>query len=315
MHVQLYLRLDPLAVVQQDVAMPALQHLLAKGSVTRDTDAFEAILCQAFGVEKQLDWPAAALSWLGEGNAPGDYFWLYADPVNLQLQRDHFSLNVPAPMPMTKAESTALCESLNQHFGEDGFVFCIGASGQWYLRQAVPSAIITSFPAQAVGRNIRNFLPQGASSEKWLGVLNEIQMLLHEHRVNRAREEQGEPVINSLWLSGAGSIPSQAHVSPKTIFANNPLAKGLALWTGSKAFPLSSNFTFSDNQEVLLVLDEMHNPAQWSEQMLAALRTGKVKQLTLDIFIQHQHVRAAVKRSDLLKFWRKPQPLISYLSW
>lgn len=318
MHVQVYLRLDPLTLARPDFAMPALEHLLAKGSVTKNTEVFEAALCQTFGVEKQLDWPAAALSWLGEGNAPGDYFWLYADPVNLQLQRDHFTLNLPAPVPLTSAESGALSASLNQHFNENGLMFCVAVSGRWYLRLAYPVAVTTRFPSEAAGRDVRNFLPQGATGEKWHGVLNEIQMLLHEHPVNRMREEQGLPVINSLWFSGAGLVPLLAHVPPRTVLANDSLAKGLSHWAGRDALPLSPHFALSDAeyQDVLLVLDDAQQAnAQWLASLLAALRRRDVKRLTIDIFIQDRHVHAALKPRDLWRFWRKPEPLESYFSW
>src|SRR5688572_9724802 len=134
MNVQVYLRLDPLVLVQPDFAMPALEHLLVKGSVSKNTEVFDSAVCQSFGIEKQLDWPAAALSWLGEGNEPEGYFWLYADPANLQLQRDHFSLNLPAPVSTTSAEAEALMATLNQHFSRDGLQFNIAGSGRWYLR-------------------------------------------------------------------------------------------------------------------------------------------------------------------------------------
>jgi hypothetical protein len=38
--------------------------------------------------------------------------------------------------------------------------------------------------------------------------LNEIQMLLHEHPVNVAREERGEPPLNGIWLWGGGKPPA-----------------------------------------------------------------------------------------------------------
>jgi hypothetical protein len=41
--------------------------------------------------------------------------------------------------------------------------------------------------------------------ERWLKrLLTEVQMLLHHHPVNLARQEQGLPVINSLWCWAGG---------------------------------------------------------------------------------------------------------------
>lgn len=316
MNVQVYLRLDRLLMNQPDLAMPVLQHLLAKGSVTKNTQTYEAALCQAFRVEQQPDWPAAALSWLGEGNEPDEGFWLYADPVNLQLQRDHFTLGLPAPLVLSKTEADTLCASLNQHFQEDGLAFKVGNSSRWYLRQAMPSNIVTSFPSQAAGRDIRDHLPKGRDGERWRSVLNEIQMLLHEHPINRAREEQGRPLINSFWVSGPGSLPSQGHVSPKTVFATEPLARGLAKWAGKVALPLPDKFDFSNEKEVLVVLEDgQENLEQSLAQIRAALRSRSIRRLTLNIFFRDRQLHVALKPNDLWKFWRKPQPLVSYFSW
>lgn len=315
MNVQVYLRLDPLVLAQPDFAMPALEHLLAKGSVSKNTNVFEAVLCQSFGIQKQLDWPAAALSWLGEGNEPGEYYWLYADPVNLQLQRDHFSLDLPAPVSMTSAEAEALSATMNRHFSGDGLQFCIAASGQWYLRIADPMEVTTCFVDQAGGRDIRNFLPTGPAAEKLHSLLNEIQMLLHEHELNQAREEQGLIVINSLWLSAGGRLPA-SQTQPKTVFTDKALAKGLARLTGRAALPFPGNFVFSADEHVMLVLDNKEQKdAQWLEPMLEALRDRRIKRLALDVFLHDQHVHVELKQSDMWKFWRKPQPLSSYFPW
>jgi hypothetical protein len=36
-------------------------------------------------------------------------------------------------------------------------------------------------------------------------LLSEVQMLLHAHPLNGAREEAGAPVVNAFWLSGCGA--------------------------------------------------------------------------------------------------------------
>ncbi|HEU4709839.1 MAG TPA: hypothetical protein VFS17_11035 [Methylophilaceae bacterium] len=316
MHVQVYLRLDPSMLAQPNDATPVLQHLIAKGSVGNSTQVFEAALCQAFGVEKQQDWPAAALSWLGEGNSPENDFWLYADPVHLQLQRDHFTLSLPVPLPLTHTESEALLATLNRHFAQDGLMFCTGASGQWYMRQTNPSDIAFSFPDQAAGRDVRDFLPRGATAEQWRRLLNEIQMLLHEHPVNLAREERGQSAINSLWFSGAGPLPVSPQRQSGTVVADHPLARGLANWSGRNALALPPDFALSDEKDVLLVPEDgQEGLAQWLQHIRVWLQTRKVKHLTLEIFIHDRHLQATIKPRDLFKFWRKPQPLAAYFSW
>src|SRR5574340_1660275 len=77
----------------RDIRLPALETLLARGRQTPlPPGGMEAWLCRAFGVEQQLDWPVAAITLLADGGDPGDEFWLLADPVHLQLQRDRMVL-------------------------------------------------------------------------------------------------------------------------------------------------------------------------------------------------------------------------------
>jgi len=77
----------------RDLSLPALATLLARGSQkTLPDDSMDAWLCRTFGVEKQHDWPVAAFTLLADGGNPGSDFWLLAEPVHLQLQRDRLVL-------------------------------------------------------------------------------------------------------------------------------------------------------------------------------------------------------------------------------
>jgi hypothetical protein len=49
---------------------------------------------------------------------------------------------------------------------------------------------------------LSDWWPQEDSLREWRRLLNEIQMVWHEHPVNLARAERGEVPINSLWLFG-----------------------------------------------------------------------------------------------------------------
>jgi hypothetical protein len=49
---------------------------------------------------------------------------------------------------------------------------------------------------------LSDWWPQEDSLREWRRLLNEIQMVWHDHPVNLARAERGEMPINSLWLFG-----------------------------------------------------------------------------------------------------------------
>ena len=56
---------------------------------------------------------------------------------------------------------------------------------------------------QAVaGQPLQAWWQTDISSRPWRRLLNEIQMVWHDHPVNQARQEQGQPTVNALWLYG-----------------------------------------------------------------------------------------------------------------
>ena len=82
MHVQLFAP----GVFARGAASPgrlrAAETLIAKGRRgTADYESADAWLCARFGVARQRDWPVAPYALLGDGGAPGDHYWLRADPV------------------------------------------------------------------------------------------------------------------------------------------------------------------------------------------------------------------------------------------
>ena len=80
-------------------------------------------LCREFGLEKQGDWPVAALTLLAEGGSPANDFWLRADPAHLQLQRDRMILMDAGGLAITNDEAAGLTATLNRHFADDGLIF------------------------------------------------------------------------------------------------------------------------------------------------------------------------------------------------
>jgi len=55
-----------------------------------------------------------------------------------------------------------------------------------------------------IGRNVDAWLPRQPEAKRLRRLQNEVQMLLHRHPVNAAREAAGALAVNSFWLSGCG---------------------------------------------------------------------------------------------------------------
>jgi hypothetical protein len=142
--------------------------------------------------------------------------WGCARPVHLITAIDHLQL-AHGRLVIDAAESARLIGDVNGHLEGRGMRLHVsGASADWQLECAEPLECTSVEPDDASGRNLRELMPGGRDGARVRSLMNEMQMLLHEHPVNTARAMRGLPVINSLWLWGIGSVGkvSPSHLPP-----------------------------------------------------------------------------------------------------
>lgn len=295
MHVELIV--PGLLAVPEATRLPALELLLARGrSSASEPQGYEAWLGEAFGVEPL---PAAALTASAEG------FWLRADPVHLRVMRDHLVL-VPVS-GLERAEAEALTGALNRHFaGTHEFHF--DQPDRWVMRTE-PADFDAAPISEVAGRDVDAHLPGG----KWPALLNEIQMVLHEHPVNERREVP----VNSVWLWGGGALPASAAGPWRSVTADEPVALGLARLAGMRhrSPPRTAHAWLAEMSEDghhLVVLEATHEAleANWFAPLLAALKSGRIGMLTLHA--PDAGLTVEIARSDLRRFWRRPGPVASH---
>ena len=206
--------------------VPALETLLARARRTDGQSAtLETWLCRAFGLGDPPSVPAGALTALAYGLEPGTNSWLRADPVHLRADRDRVLLMPGQGLSVTATEAQGLAAALTPLL--DGkFVLHAVNPGQWCLQipGLAQAEIGATAPIDLAGADIDPHLPP----KQWHLLLTEIQMALYEHPVNTAREQRGDPVINSLWLWGTGSAPATAKAAWHSVSATDAVAAGLA---------------------------------------------------------------------------------------
>jgi len=310
---------------------PALRTLLGRGSAARDCARhMEEWLCRAFCVDKQQDWPVAVFSLVADGGDPGTGYWLRADPVHLHLDSGQLLLADSRTFVITREEADCLAQSLNLHFSGAGLLFRVMHPERWYLRVERTPQLHTRILAEVAGKSIDEFLPAGKDGIYWHGVYNEIQMALHDHVVNEAREAAGNPPVNSVWLWGGGRLPDVADRPYAHVWSDERLAKGLALASGAGSSSLPQNAPAWLAQMPapgvhLLVLDSLRTAAhyrdrvrwlenieqlesRWFAPLLSALRRGEIQQIA----ISSGNWTFAVARADLWKLWRRSKALVDY---
>jgi hypothetical protein len=241
----------------------ALAHLLAAaGAPACEAGDVAAPLAARYGIARQDDWPLAPIRLAALAVDPGDAYWLAADPVTLVAGRDDVRL-AGAVGDLGRVDADALVAALNAHFAGDGLAFVAPAPDAIFVRVGARARLSTHPLAAAARRPLRALLPEGPDAPAWRRWQSEIQMLLHEHPVNRDRERAGRPPANSLWFSCGGTMPVRREPRPEIrTYAAAGIATALAAYAGSPARPLPVR------------LDDALVEARGAESTVVALESG-----------------------------------------
>jgi hypothetical protein len=169
------------------------------------------------GADGRLPWGA----WLAarDGRAPDDLAWGLVTPVHWHLGTEQITMLDPDELGLDEAASRALLAAVLDLFASEGCVLVYGAPTRWYLAHESLAGLATASPDRVIGRSIDPWLPRGPEARLWRRLQNEVQMHLHEHPVNAAREAAGLPVVNSVWLSGCGLRQAAQDVPGLTVDA------------------------------------------------------------------------------------------------
>ncbi|MHB1237117.1 MAG: hypothetical protein ACYCY7_06100 [Gallionella sp.] len=315
------------AEVSAGLRLPTLEKLLGRGQgEMSEAVSLEQLLCGSFDLPLQDQAPIAPISAAFDGLAAG--CWMRADPVNLNLQRDQLMMSA---VQAGNGEAVALSASLNEHFAGQGLEFFAPHPQRWYVRLGELPRIRTTPLSQALGGDVRGALPGGTDASRWHQLFNEIQMLLHAHPLNEAREARGEPTINSVWFWGGGcghNIKLQKNygsVSSDDVLAEmfaraagvpfsawaslwragDSPGKQLLVWTG-----LRSALQRGDLADWQAALQDFESG--YAQPLLAALRRGKIAGLQLDIPGRDSLRSMRLARADIWAFWRRSGRLAGY---
>lgn len=321
------------------LALPALENLLAKSAQAQQTSqGLEAWLCQTFGIKKQQNWPIAPILLQLENTdqiSVGNGYWLRADPVHLRIEQNHILLADSQMFKISVKESDQLADIVNRHFAKDGLVFLPVSPDRWYVHLQKDPDLQLHALSQIAGTNINNYLPSGKDRTIWHNRFNEIQMLLHEHPINQARQECGELAINSLWFWGGGRIPESVTSAYTHIWSNDLLPRALALASGTQYANLPANaerwLEAAEHGNHLIVLAALWRKTQynnahgwredlkefeknWFAPLYTALQKGQITQLTITAIEDNIDRDFIITRKSLWKFWNLAKPFSSYMS-
>jgi hypothetical protein len=247
--------------------------------------------------------------------------WGCARPVHLLTAIDHLQL-APGRLVMDEAESARLASDINRHLEGSGFRLHVsGGSGDWQLECTQALECTSVEPDDASGRNLRDLMPGGRDGARVRSLVNEIQMLLHEHPVNTARAERRQPAINSVWLWGIGSLAKVSPADLPPLYTDDAWLAGLWRLHGAAARPLDEFAAGGEAGQDALVAcasvpgGDLASALEFAEATCFLPAKARLVQGTtamISMLLGDQKV--AVDGRARYRFWRRRRPLAEALA-
>jgi len=222
--------------------LPALDALVVRSTIGARDDGeidsphppHERALARALGwpVTGDTPLPWAARAARADGIEVGMRAWALLTPVHWRVGSDGIHLADPRELALTDADSRTLFEAVRPLFESDGITLAWGAATRWYASHPSFETLVTASLDRVIGRNVDPWLPAPRDARFVRRLQNEVQMVLHSHPLNAAREDAGALPVNSFWLSGCGVTRPEASVELRIDdrLARPALANDEAAW-------------------------------------------------------------------------------------
>lgn len=249
-----------------EMSLPVLEKWLSRGEIEKSNQESDTVLSTlGLALKKNTDKHHAALSLLAETshkNNPdvtisSDAYWLRADPINMQPDRDTVLIAAHEGIALTQDEADKLVEHINQHFVDEPWQLYAFAPHRWYLCIEQQADLKTHSLSKVLGEDVNSFMPTGNDSAYWFNTINEIQMLLHGTNVNFERDSRNMLLANSVWLWGGGCLPEITSANNyDNIITNNILYTGIANYSNCNVLELENRLPDNiDKGNNFIVLD------------------------------------------------------------
>jgi len=240
-------------------------------------------------------WPMAAITREMDAGDAVLHRWLRADPAHVRPDMTGARVLAIGELGLDAAEAEALVKPLRPLFGDAGFQISAPVPSRWYLALPVESQLPAfAPPEQVLGDDLFTHLPEGPEGRRWRALLNEAQVILHNHPVNAARVAAGKLAVNSLCFWGAGKLPDHVRTGHAVVATADPELQALARLAGLKA-------TAEGPQ-----LFDLRRQRDWTKvesHLLPGLRELGRDELQLDFA---DGARWSLRSGQRWRFWRRP---------
>lgn len=252
--------------------------------------------------------PAAVTRQVDAGDA-ADALWLRADPAHVRPDINGARLLASGErLGTTQQDVDALLPALKPVFGDAGVLLDAPHPARWYLRLQ-PGSELPPFsePDDALGEDIFDHQPQGPAARRWRALLNEAQIVLHNHPWNAQRQARGLAPINALWVWGAGRLPNAVRSAAARIHSDRDLPLALARLAGVQGAVLPATLSTPPIAGDLYDLTRSRDLAalqrDWLRPALATLGKADIAEVLID---SADGSALSLRAGQRWRFWRKP---------
>lgn len=252
--------------------------------------------------------PVAALTRELDAADAMHFTWLRADPGHLRPDMASVRMWACGDLGLTLDECEALLKPLKPLFGDEGFPISAPHPARWYLCLP-PDAHLPDFapPREVLGDDLLAHLPEGGHGQRWRRLLNEAQVILHNHPLNAQRAAAGKLPVNTLWFWGGGRLPDHVRSDVSQLRSGDVVLRALAARAAVpcvaddavKTLPPGALLDLRSLQDVPLL------QSHWLEPLLQRQRGGEFDRLVLD-FGDGRLLRW--RDAHRWRFWRRRVP-------
>lgn len=294
------------------------------GAEQRLHEALKQLLAETNGALPPL--AAAPVCYIGDFGEPPKGWCCRADPVHLRPAGDNLMLLDETELQVKFEEAQSLVATINTVYEQEGLALMCAAAPRWYLTSDTPLDVADDSPDKVHGQSVLEFMTEGSSGAAGRRLMNEVQMIFHQHEVNSLRENGAKPPINSVWLWGGGVLPAPVPLRLPVAWGDEPCLRGLWSWAGGQTMPLPEGAercldVFDDVSGAAVLSDFLTllrsgGPTSWIQALerfdeswcrplLKALTSRRLGQLRLI----SDGASFGLRRSSLRRWWRRSRAL------
>jgi len=192
----------------------------------------ERFLAQCRGITDESP-PLAAWRLRATGHEPGDAAWALLTPAHFAVGTEGVTALGPATLDLSEDESRAFLEALAVALfpADQGWRSAWLSPGEWAIAHDDLDGLAAASIDRVLNRGVETWYPR---ARRLRTLLNEVQMLLHDHPLNQTREARRQRPLNAVWISGCGrdrgaALPSDLIVDDRL---RGPMTSGdLYAWS------------------------------------------------------------------------------------